>query len=174
MPTPYVQQLAKQTGKSVGEIEKLWDKAKKIASEDFGKPESQFGSKEYSYVTGIVKKMVGKKEDFIDPAKFLGSPMNAKEFIESVLKADEDVSSTAVAMNSDNAKIGTTIPPKDTETDVPYKAKKDFPKEDLNIDVPADEKSDEKKEEVQEESEYEYEHPELNEDFERALDEEGV
>lgn len=65
MPVPYLNKLAKETGKSLTELEKLWSKAKKIASEHFGKPESKFGDSEFAYVTGIVKKMIGKEETLI-------------------------------------------------------------------------------------------------------------
>ena len=64
MPVPYLDKLSKETGKSVAELEKLWGKAKKIASEHFNKPESEFGDKEFAYVVGIVKNMVNAKEDF--------------------------------------------------------------------------------------------------------------
>lgn len=62
MPVPYLKNLSKDTGKSVAELEKLWGKAKKLASEHFNKPESEFGDAEFAYVVGIVKKMAGKEE----------------------------------------------------------------------------------------------------------------
>lgn len=58
MPVPYLKSLSKETGKSISELEKLWGKAKKIASEHFNKPESEFGDTEFAYVVGVVKKMV--------------------------------------------------------------------------------------------------------------------
>lgn len=63
MPVPFLKNLSKETGKSVDELEKLWGKAKKLASEHFDKPESEFGDTEFAYVVGIVKKMAGKEEN---------------------------------------------------------------------------------------------------------------
>lgn len=63
MPVPYLSNLSKETGKSLDELEKLWGEAKKIASEHFNKPESEFGDKEFAYVVGVIKKMVGKEEN---------------------------------------------------------------------------------------------------------------
>lgn len=63
MPVPYLSNLSKETGKSLDELEKLWGEAKKITSEHFNKPESEFGDKEFAYVVGVIKKMVGKEEN---------------------------------------------------------------------------------------------------------------
>lgn len=52
MPTPYIKKLAKQTGKPVAEVERLWDKAKEQASKA-GRTD------DYAYITGILKHMVG-------------------------------------------------------------------------------------------------------------------
>ena len=52
MPTPYVKKLAKEKGKSVAEIERLWDKAKAQA-ERAGRKD------DYAYITGILQHMVG-------------------------------------------------------------------------------------------------------------------
>lgn len=51
MPASIVTSFAEKTGKSVQEVEKLWDKAKEIAKEE-GEPEN------YAYITGILKKML--------------------------------------------------------------------------------------------------------------------
>jgi len=99
MPSPYITKLVKETGKSEKEIEKLWKKAKEIASEDFGKDEDDFGSKEYSYTTGVVKKMLGVDESILDPSKFLESECSAKDYLETVV--------------SGNFSIGNVQPPKD-------------------------------------------------------------
>lgn len=85
MPSAYVRNLAKETGKSTAEIEKLWKKAKEITAETLGTKEADFGSKEYKYTVGIVKNMLGVKEEIIDPSKFLNSDLNAKEYLEAVL-----------------------------------------------------------------------------------------
>lgn len=62
MPVPYLSNLSKETGKSLDELEKLWGEAKKIASEHFNKPESEFGNKEFAYVVGVIKKMTGVED----------------------------------------------------------------------------------------------------------------
>lgn len=88
MPSPYIKNLSKETGKSTREIEKLWDKAKKIASEEFGKPESEFGEREYKYSVGVVKNMLGVEESVMDPMEFLKSDMDARKYIETVVSGD--------------------------------------------------------------------------------------
>jgi hypothetical protein len=52
MPTPYVKKLAKEKGKSVEEVERLWNEAKAQAEKAGHKDD-------YPYITGILKKMVG-------------------------------------------------------------------------------------------------------------------
>lgn len=84
MASPYVKKIAKETGKSEKEIESFWDKAKGIASDTLGTPEDKFGSKEYAYTVGIVKNMLGIKEDVLNPTKFLESEYSAKEYIETI------------------------------------------------------------------------------------------
>ena len=85
MPTPYVKDLAKSTGKSVEEVEKLWDKAKEQTSKELNVPISKFGNKEYAYTTGILKKMTGqKKEDSMKALDFLNSNKGAADFVEDV------------------------------------------------------------------------------------------
>jgi len=61
MPAALVQTMADKTGKSVAEVEKLWDKAKEIASKEYkGVPEDS--DRYYAVVVGILKKMLGIKE----------------------------------------------------------------------------------------------------------------
>lgn len=84
MPSPYIKSLSRETGKPESELEKLWSKAKEITSDTFNKKESEFGEKEYSYTVGIIKNMLGLKEEVLNPAKFLESDMNAKEYIETI------------------------------------------------------------------------------------------
>lgn len=55
MPANIVKSFAEKTGKSVAEVEKLWDKAKESAKES-GQSEN------YAYITGILKKMFGLNE----------------------------------------------------------------------------------------------------------------
>lgn len=84
MPSPYIKSLSRETGKSESELEKLWSKAKEITSDTFDKKESEFGEKEYSYTVGIIKNMLGLKEEVLNPAKFLESEMSAREYIETI------------------------------------------------------------------------------------------
>lgn len=56
MPSSIVLSFAKQTNKSVEEVEELWNKAKKIAKE-------QGQENNYAYITGILKKMLGLNEN---------------------------------------------------------------------------------------------------------------
>ena len=98
MPSPFVNQIAKTYGKSSAEAESLWTKAKEIASDTLGIPEDKFTSKEYAYTSGIVKNMLGIKEELNDPEIFLSSKVGVREFIETVV--------------SSSFNIGTIIPPK--------------------------------------------------------------
>jgi len=84
MPSPYIKSLSKLSGKPDKEIEKLWKKAKDIASDTFDKEEIEFEDKEYSYTVGIVKEMLGIKEEILDPSKFLNSDFSAKEYLETI------------------------------------------------------------------------------------------
>lgn len=55
MPANIVKSFAEKTGKSVQEVEKLWDKAKELAADG--------GHKEdYNYIVGILKKMLKLNE----------------------------------------------------------------------------------------------------------------
>lgn len=125
MPSPFVKSLAKTSGKSEAEIEKFWKKAKEITSDTFNKKEADFGDKEYAYTTGIVKQMLGMKEEVLDPTTFLESDLTAKEYIEAV---------TSSAFPSLDKHL---IPPEDEDTDEAdreAKNKKDK-KEPTNEDV---------------------------------------
>lgn len=67
MPANVVAGLAKRSGKSEGEVEKLWDKAKGIAKKEY--PDVSDDSDRYfKIVTGIVKSMLGLKEGFVETA----------------------------------------------------------------------------------------------------------
>ena len=68
MPTPMVIKFAKQTGKPVAEVEKLWDKAKESAK-DNGWEESEDGF--YPYVVGILKSMLGIKDTLEEQVAYL-------------------------------------------------------------------------------------------------------
>ena len=106
MPSPYVKKLASETGKSVDEIEKLWDKAKEITADTFGKSEDDFGTKEYKYTVGIIKNMLGVNEKVLDPSFFLKSGKSAKDFIrETTVSANfsiGDVNPVTVSKDANN------------------------------------------------------------------------
>lgn len=59
MPTPQIKNFSKKSGKSVSEVEKLWNKAKELAT-DMGKKD------DFKYITGILKNMLGMEEDIQD------------------------------------------------------------------------------------------------------------
>lgn len=63
MPVSFLKNLAKETGKSLADLERYWDEAK-----------AQEGDN-YALITAIVKKRAGVKESFVE------SELSAKEFI---------------------------------------------------------------------------------------------
>jgi len=58
MPAAIVEPLAKQTGTSVAEVERLWHKAKKIAAKKFPADSDAL----YQYTVGILKRMLSVSE----------------------------------------------------------------------------------------------------------------
>ncbi len=72
MPANTVKSFAEKTGKSVAEVEKLWDKAKELAKEA-GEAEN------FAYITGILKKMLNLNE----------TAQSFKEFLEQEAKEKE-------------------------------------------------------------------------------------
>jgi hypothetical protein len=56
MPTPQLKALAKESDKSLPDVEKLWDKAKAIAEDEGHK-------KDYPYIMGILRRMLGIKTE---------------------------------------------------------------------------------------------------------------
>lgn len=60
MPNATIESFAKQSGKSVKEVEELWDKAKKMTDKlDYIEKESD---QYYAYVTGTLKRMLNIDE----------------------------------------------------------------------------------------------------------------
>lgn len=55
MPNAYVKSLARKTGKSISEVESLWDKAFAIAAK---KLSGRSGDDIYAYTMGILQKML--------------------------------------------------------------------------------------------------------------------
>lgn len=60
MPNSVIKSFAKKTGKTVSEIESLWDKADTIA-----KDKGISDSDKYAYIVGILKNMLSIDEDFV-------------------------------------------------------------------------------------------------------------
>lgn len=68
MPNAVVKKYAEKTGKSVAEVEKVWDEAKEQTKDKFKEDDPSF----WAYVNGIVKKRLGLSEsiqliEFISP-----------------------------------------------------------------------------------------------------------
>lgn len=57
MPSDIIEPFAKKSGKSKGEVEKLWNKAKKIAIETVG------DNNYYAFAVGVLKNMLGINEE---------------------------------------------------------------------------------------------------------------
>lgn len=55
MPASIIKSFADKTGKSLSDVERLWDKAKQSAKD-------QNREKDFAYITGILKKMLGIEE----------------------------------------------------------------------------------------------------------------
>lgn len=134
MPSPYVKKLASETGKSVAEIEKLWDKAKGITADTFGKSEDDFGTKEYKYTVGIIKNMLGVNEMVLDPSIFLKSGKSAKDFIkETVVSANFSIGDTNPVSPSPDANGGEEDAEQQTYHNFPGADKDDFTLEHIEI-----------------------------------------
>ncbi len=57
MPSPLIKSYSERSGKSVSEIEKIWDEAKVTAHEKFKNEDSHF----WAYVNAVVRKQLGLK-----------------------------------------------------------------------------------------------------------------
>lgn len=136
MPSPYVKKLASETGKSVDEIEKLWDKAKGITADTFGKSEDDFGTKEYKYTVGIIKNMLGVNEMVLDPSIFLKSGKSAKEFIrETVTSANFSIGDTNPVSVSKDANDDEERADQQTFDNFPGADEEDFKTEE-HVEIP--------------------------------------
>lgn len=63
MPVPFLKNLSKSTGKSIDDLERYWNDAKKQVGDN------------YALIASIVKKRAGVNESFIQ------STLSAKDFI---------------------------------------------------------------------------------------------
>jgi len=68
MPARLVKSFAKKTGKPVEEVERRWEKAKKIVSDEYeiGPTDDSY----YGLVVGVLKKSLGIKETYLFADKF--------------------------------------------------------------------------------------------------------
>ena len=78
-----ISSLAKKTGKSVPEVEKLWKKAVDITMDTFGNKEKDFKDKHWKYTVGVLKNSLGLKESTEIVEDFLSSDKSAREFVKS-------------------------------------------------------------------------------------------
>lgn len=62
MPPALVKSFSKETDKSEKEVERLWNKAKELVNDQYPNVEKN-SEKYYMLVTGILKRMVGKKDE---------------------------------------------------------------------------------------------------------------
>lgn len=84
MPSNIVKTFSERTGKSIKEVEELWDKAKVITKEKIPVSSDKF----YPTVVGVLKKMLSINEDAVATttgdiatyAKRLGEPVKRADF----------------------------------------------------------------------------------------------
>lgn len=67
MPASIVKLFSEKTGKSIQDVETLWDKAKVIVKKEYPKVK-ETDDNFYQIVTGVLKKMLGLSEDVAAPA----------------------------------------------------------------------------------------------------------
>lgn len=86
MPASQIKSFARKSGKSEKEIEKLWNKAKAAAAK-------QGKAKNFAYITGTLKKMLGMKESYYPGKEMVEA---ASEFLRN-----REGSATSVVFDSD-------------------------------------------------------------------------
>lgn len=59
MPSAQVRSYAKRSGKSVDEVEKIWNESKEQADQKFDTKDSAY----WQYVSGVTKKRLGLKDE---------------------------------------------------------------------------------------------------------------
>jgi len=75
--------FAKQSGKSLSDVEKLWDKAKEIAS-DSGRKE------DYAYITGVLKNMLKLEYTSESMISEVLSGNSVSDVLEKVMKVSKE------------------------------------------------------------------------------------
>lgn len=88
MPATIIKSFAKKTGKSEKEIEQLWKKANKEAS-SMGK------SKDYDYIVGILKNMLGLDEE-----------INIKDFTNMFIESEDNFDKFYETLTAGNIESG--------------------------------------------------------------------
>lgn len=87
MPSNVIKSFAEKSGKSEKEVEALWDEAKEQVNENYTDVEKN-SDRYYALVTGILKKMVGLKETFIDLVD--DEMLKLNEMEDKEMKKDEE------------------------------------------------------------------------------------
>jgi hypothetical protein len=73
MPSTLIKNYAKESGKPINEVEKLWQKAKTIAKKKFATKDSEY----YAYTVGILKNMLSISSQ--DEAEYIGGCITHKK-----------------------------------------------------------------------------------------------
>ena len=97
MPNNIVTRFARRTGKSVKEVERLWNDAKEVTADSFGKKEKDFTEKDWKYTVAVLKnilgiegrisKMTGKKKNLFE--SFISSEKTFDDFYEEMQTSGE-------------------------------------------------------------------------------------
>lgn len=139
MPNNIINSFSNKTGKSVKEVEKLWDKAKKIASDNNEEDD-------YQYITGILKNMLSLEDTTSGDVASFGSRIDLvkrqtfKDYyekikkpvlVESKVKTDKDPTEI---LRQNNIKIKSVKPVKDTEILITLYTKEDVNKAEEILD----------------------------------------
>jgi hypothetical protein len=96
MPLNQIKSLAQKSGKSEGEVEKLYKEAKKVVEKEYDLTEKD-GDKFFALVYGVLKKMVGVSDSLMfSVCKGCGS---------AVLDSDEKCSGCGSLFDADQVKL---------------------------------------------------------------------
>jgi hypothetical protein len=88
--SPYVKNLAEETGKSTEEIQGYWEKAKQYTQDAFNIEDlTDFEEEHYNYTKAVVYQMLGLDEQW-NISEFIQSDMSAKDFIEQAVQVSGD------------------------------------------------------------------------------------
>lgn len=82
MPNSVIKSIADDTGKSIAEVEKLWDKAKAIVKSEYPH-KSEDDDSYWALVTSITKKMAQGKNESAETPTFLDILVEEKSKLDS-------------------------------------------------------------------------------------------